>query len=447
MFKERRRKLTQAVSSPILLASGGLASRNYAANQYPFRASSHFLYFVGWSEPDVAALLEGERCTLYYNPPSVEDQVWNGPAPDLEELKERYQLDAVEPLASLRVPPDATFLPVVEAGAQRLLRAWTGRDFELEGRDAALVRAVIELRLRHDSAGQEELRQVCEVTALAHRAAMEVTRPGRYEYEILAELQRVVISHGMSTSFGPIVSRRGEVLHNPHSRGRLESGDMLLVDFGAEAASGWAGDVSRTFPVNGRFTPLQKDLYEAVLEAQQQSIDACQPGTRFRDVHLKAVESLASSLTSIGLLKGSVESLVERGTVALFFNHGIGHLLGLDVHDMEDFGDLAGYAPGRSRSPQFGLSYLRLDRDLEPGMAVTIEPGFYWNPALLEDPRRLGEHLDALNLERIGEARAAVRGIRIEDDVLVTARGPEVLTGQAPKSVADLEAVLNATRR
>lgn len=445
MLRERRRKLTEAVGRPILLASGGLASRNYAANQYPFRASSHFLYFVGWSEPGVAALLEGDRCTLYYTAPPLEDQVWDGPAPALEDLVHRYELDAVKALLDLKVPPDVTFLPVVEAGAQRQLRTWTGRDFEPEGRDSALVDAVIELRLRHDAAAQAELREVCRVTALAHVAAMEATRPGLFEYEVLAELQRVVISHGMSTSFGPIVSRRGEVLHNPHSRGKLESGDLLLCDFGAEAATGWAGDVTRTYPVSGRFSPLQKDLYEAVLQAEQKAIEACRPGVRFRDVHLTAATTLAANLVTLGLLRGSAESLVERGTIALFFNHGIGHLLGLDVHDMEDFGDRAGYAPGRTRSPQFGLSYLRLDRDLEPGMAVTIEPGFYWNPALLEDANRLEPHRDALNFDRIEQARE-VRGIRIEDDVLVTAAGPEVLTSQAPKSVADLERILTRSR-
>ncbi len=441
MYRDRRSKLSQAVKAPILLASGGLASRNYAANQYPFRASSHFLYFVGWSEPDVAALIDGDRCTLYYDTPSVEDQVWNGPAPDLDELRQRYELDAVEPMSALKVAPETTFLPVVEAGAQARLRQRTGRDFEPEGRDSTLIDAIIELRLRHDADAVHELRQVCQVTALAHKRAMEATRPGLYEYEVLAELQKVVISHGMSTSFGPIVSRRGEVLHNPHSRGQLEDGDLLLVDFGAEAATGWAGDVTRTYPVNGRFTPLQKDLYQSVLSAELAAIDQCRPGVSFRDVHLKAATTLAGCLVDIGLLKGSAESLTERGTVALFFNHGIGHLLGLDVHDMEDFGDRAGYAPGRTRSSQFGLSYLRLDRDLEPGMAVTIEPGFYWNPALLEDQQRLEPHRDALNMERIREARV-VRGIRIEDDVLVTAGAPEVLTPGAPKSVADLEETL-----
>src|SRR6185436_4938839 len=179
----------------------------------------------------------------------------------------------------------------------------------------------------------------------------------------------------------------GEVLHNEQHHHLLGERDLLLVDVGAETPSGWAGDVTRTWPVSGRYSPTQRDLYEVVLAAQRTTIAAVRPGVRYRDLHLLAARTLASGLCALGILEGDPAELVADGVVYLLFPHGIGHLLGLDVHDMEDLGDRAGYLAGRSRTPEFGIQYLRLDRDLAPGMAVTIEPGLYIVPAILADPR------------------------------------------------------------
>jgi Xaa-Pro aminopeptidase len=219
----------------------------------------------------------------------------------------------------------------------------------------------------------------------------------------------------------------------------MREGDLLLADVGAETPDGWAGDVTRTWPVGRRFSATQRDAYELVLAANRAATAAVAPGVRYRDVHLTACRVLAEGLVSLGILRGDPDELVADGVHALFFPHGVGHLLGLDVHDMEDLGDRAGYAPGRSRSSQFGLSYLRLDRDLQPGMAVTIEPGFYVVPAILRDPTlsaAAGDRLVRAALERFSD----VRGIRIEDDVLVTETGHDVLTSDIPSSVADVEA-------
>jgi Xaa-Pro aminopeptidase len=213
----------------------------------------------------------------------------------------------------------------------------------------------------------------------------------------------------------------------------------VLADVGAEH-EGWAGDVTRTWPVSGKFSPTQRALYDIVLQAQKEAIDLVRPGTRYRDVHLHASLVLARGLVDEGVLSGDPAGLVERGAHALLFPHGVGHLLGLDVHDMEDLGDRAGYAPGRTRSEQFGLGYLRLDRDLEPGMAVTIEPGLYLVPAILADEKLCGPFVADGTLNRDALARFAdVRGIRIEDDVLCTADGPVVLTKDIPKEAADVE--------
>jgi Xaa-Pro aminopeptidase len=237
----------------------------------------------------------------------------------------------------------------------------------------------------------------------------------------------------MTVAYGSIVTVHGEVLHSQHHHNLLGDSDLLLADVGAETAGGWAGDVTRTWPVSGKYSPTQRDLYDVVLAAQQETIRAVKPGARYRDLHLLASRKLAEGLVALGILTGDPAELVADGVTALLFPHGVGHLLGLDVHDMEDLGDRAGYQPGRARAADFGIKYLRLDRDLAPGMALTIEPGLYIVPAILEDPELSKQSKGRLRRERLA-AFADVRGIRIEDDVLVTATGNEVLTAAIPKT-------------
>ena len=191
---------------------------------------------------------------------------------------------------------------------------------------------------------------------------------------------------GMGLSYEPIVTVRGEVLHNEEHTNLVSPGDLVLADVGAETPEGWAGDVTRVWPASGRFSTTQAELYDVVLEAQQAAIALVRPQVRYRTIHETAARRTLEGLVELGILRGSIDGLFERGAHTLFFPHGVGHLLGLDVHDMEDLGDAAGYAPGRVRSSRFGDRYLRLDRDLVPGMAVTIEPGFYQVPGILEDP-------------------------------------------------------------
>ena len=258
-------------------------------------------------------------------------------------------------------------------------------------------------------------------------------------------MERPLLARDMVTAYPSIVTVHGEILHSRGYDNPIAAGDLLLADVGA-SNRGWAGDVTRTWPVSGRFSPTQRTLYELVLAAQLAAIEAVAPGARYRDLHLAAARVIARGLVDEGILRGEVDGLVERGAHALFFVHGLGHLIGLDVHDMEDLGDRAGYAPGRQRSTQFGLSFLRLDRDLQPGMAVTIEPGFYQIPALLAPGSAQTKAFDDDgSLDRDALAKFAdVRGIRIEDDVLVTAEGPEVLTAALEKQPDDIEALVGS---
>jgi len=250
-------------------------------------------------------------------------------------------------------------------------------------------------------------------------------------------MEQHIASEGCVSAYPPIVTTRGQVLHNHDSSRRTAKGDLLLADVGAETPAGWAGDITRTWPVSGRWSPAQSEIYAVVLSAHAAAIATVKPGVRFRDVHLAAARAITRGLVDLDLLRGDPEELTAGGAHALFFPHGVGHLLGLDVHDMEDLGDAAGYPAGRTRAAQFGLHALRLDRELQAGMVVTIEPGFYQVPALLGDAEALGLPVTALNKETIARF-PDVKGIRIEDDVLVTEQNCEILTEGLPR---DLESV------
>ena len=305
-----------------------------------------------------------------------------------------------------------------------------------------LAKTIISLRLTHDEAALTQLRKAAAVTVEAHKAGMAATPKTKLEAEVRAAMEGVIIAHNMTTSYTSIVTVHGEVLHNEQYHHPLQPGDLLLADVGAETEMGWAGDVTRTWPVSGKFSSTQRDIYNVVLSAHDACIARIHPGVEYGEIHLLAATVIAEGLVELGILQGNPQDLVEMDAHALFFPHGIGHLLGLDVHDMEDLGDLAGYEEGRSRSDRFGLGYLRLNRPLRPGMLVTIEPGFYQVPAILNDTNIRSKYQNVVNWQRLSEF-ADVRGIRIEDDVLVTAVGSEVLTGALPNDADTIENLVN----
>jgi Xaa-Pro aminopeptidase len=449
-FRRRRRSLLGALDTPALLAAGLPPSRNFRANPYPFRASSHFLYLVGQPLEGAALLLDDDRATLFAHPPDPEDALWHGPRPELAILRDQLGLGAARPLGEL---PDvvkglgAATLPPEDASTATWLSELLGRPVSpstgdaLEGADAKLADAMIGLRLTHDEGAVAQLRHAASVSAEAHIAGMKATRVGGTEHDAAAAMVAVLRREGLEDAYGPIVTVHGEILHSHSHDNPTGAGDLLLADVGGETPEGWAADITRTWPVSGKFTKSQRAIYDVVLEAQLACIEAAKPGRRYRDVHETAKRRIVEGLVELGIFRGEVDGLLERGAAAIFFPHGIGHLLGLDVHDMEDLGDRAGYAPGRERSSRFGDAYLRLDRDLEPGMAVTIEPGFYQVPGILGDEALVGAVGDDLRRDVL-EQYADVRGIRIEDDVLVTEGGNEVLTSGVPKRADEIEALM-----
>ncbi len=448
-FAARRVRLAAALGdAPALFAAGAARPRNYLANAYPYRASSHFLYLFGLPVRDAWALWDGRAWTVYVPVPDLDAAVWEGPQPGVAELAAALGCDARpvgELAAALMRRPTATIAaPDLETCAEqgRLLSRPIRRG-RFEAIDVPLVDAMIAQRLVHDEAAVLELRVAAAATAAAHEAGMKATRPGMRESVVRAAMEAELCARGMTMAYGSIVTVHGEVLHNEQHHNVLDARDLLLADVGAETATGWAGDVTRVWPVSGHYSKTQADLYDVVLRAQQATIKAVKPGARYLDLHNLAARQMAEGLVGLGILRGDPAELCADGVMALLFPHGVGHLLGLDVHDMEDLGDRAGYAPGRTRAGEFGVKFLRLDRDLTAGMAVTIEPGLYLIPALLGNAdlaarAKVGDRLDRRRLAQFDD----VRGIRIEDDVLVTAAGHEVLSAAIPKARDAVETVM-----
>jgi Xaa-Pro aminopeptidase len=444
-LRNRRQQLAELIDLPVILWSGCSSPRNFPANTFPFRASSHFLYFAGIPLEQAAIRLEAGKLALFMDDAQPDSALWHGETPTRAEIAEMIGADAAFPMAELEAVERAATIAVQDATTALLQSQVLKRPVPPanapQGIDLDLARAIASLRLTHDAGALAELRQAAAVTVQAHTAGMAATPNAQTEAEVRAAMEHVIIAHNMTCAYPGIVTVHGEVLHNEQYHHPLQPGDLLLADVGAETAMGWASDVTRTWPVCGKFSPTQRDLYNVVLAAHDTCIAKTRPGVDYRDIHLLAAAVIAEGLVDLGILRGQPEDLVEMDAHALFFPHGVGHLLGLDVHDMEDLGDLAGYEAGRVRSDRFGLNYLRLNRPLRPGMLVTIEPGFYQVPAILNDPERRAKYQDVVNWECLAQF-ADVRGIRIEDDVFVTEAGSEVLTAALPTAADQIEQLI-----
>lgn len=441
---ERRSRLMQKLGRPVLLMGNGPLPRNLPMNTLPFRQDSNLLYFTGCDLPNAAALITESECTLFLPLPAADDALWHGLLPDAQDLKAHFGVDAVLEAAELvpacsRLDNLAT-LAISDPIRNAVTETITGQalQFGKVHGDLDLVDAIIEMRRIKSPLEAQAHRDAARITTRAHCAAMGATRVGGHEREIAALFDGVLAANGCVNGYHSIVTVRGEILHNPSYNNPLQDGDLLLLDGGAELPSGYGADVTRTWPVNGRFSPRQRAAYSAVLEAQKESISLCRKGVRYRDVHLASSKILAQFLVDEGLLRCSAAEAFETGAHALFFPHGVGHFLGLDVHDLEQFGDRPAYPKDRSRDAQFGLSYLRLDMTLEPGHLVTVEPGFYVVDAILDDPAMQDAHKGRLNMEAL-DAWRGFGGIRIEDDILVGPDEPENLTAGAPRELEAIE--------
>ncbi|NER34411.1 MAG: aminopeptidase P family protein [Oscillatoria sp. SIO1A7] len=441
-LRQRRENLAGSIDMPVILWSGKRKERN-AGSPFPFRASSHFLYFAGLPLEDAAIRLEGGKLELYMDDPNPKGILWHGEMPSRDQIARAIGADAAFPKQELqeRSPLESTAtIPLQDRAVVWEQNQILNRERPTE-LDRDLAKAIAAIRLCHDDAALAELLQAAACTVQAHYAGMVSTRNANTEAMVRGAMEGVIIANNMQCAYNSIVTVRGEVLHNDIHHHPLKSGDLLLADVGAETQSGWAADVTRTWPVSGKLSPTQREIYNLVLAAQKTCIAKVRAGVEYRDIHLLACRTIAEGLVALGILRGNPEDLVEMDAHALFFPHGVGHLLGLDVHDMEDLGDIAGYEESRVRSDRFGLCFLRLDRPLRPRMLVTIEPGFYQVPAILNDRANREKYQEVVNWDLLAKF-ADVRGIRIEDDVLVTEAGSEVLTAALPKEPNDIEQLL-----
>jgi Xaa-Pro aminopeptidase len=457
VYRQRRNRIREAVGGGAILWLGHvLQGRNYAANPYPFRQNSNFLYFVGLDEPDLAVLSypEKDNDVLFSMPTTIDDIVWSGGAPSRIDLARQAGIDTVEDISRLGVY-------LTQASMTQGLKVHYAPPFQATtlfriaellvidpaeapaGASKELIQAAAQQRSIKSDIEIAEIEDALEVTGRMHRACMAAAQPGAHERELAGMIQGIALSSGRQQSYSPIVTVRGEILHNNFYVNRLERGQLLLNDSGAESPRYYASDITRTCPVGGRFSSEQAEVYETVLRAQLAAIEAIRPGLTYREIHLLAAKILVEGLTSIGVMTGNAEDAAAAGAHALFFPHGLGHMLGLDVHDMEDLGDVVGYARGEKRSSQFGLNFLRLARSLEPGYVLTVEPGIYFIPALMDRWEQEKQHPDFIDYDRLRRFRN-FGGIRIEDDVLVTETGARVLGPGIPKSIPEVEAAMRA---
>ncbi len=455
-YQARRAELRSRLGSGQLFFPGNpLIPRNYPANVYAFRQNSQLLHLCGISRPGIALVLsvEGGKDLLFGPPEDVDDIVWHGPQTKLEDEAAAAGIDEVHDIAELGPylcgakarGETVRYLPPYHERVLTWMSRVLGESGETvrHGTCTALAKAVAEQRLIKSAAEVAEMEEALEITRAMHLEAMRVARPGIPESEVAAAIQRVALARDRSQAYLPIVTVRGEVLHNNRYDNILTDGDLLLNDSGAESARHYASDITRTFPVSGRFDDRQRSVYEVCLRAQLECIDKIAPGVSYREVHLHGCRVITEGLAEIGLMTEEARfkpaEAVADGAHALFFPHGMGHAIGLDVHDMEDLGDVVGYGGEGLRSEQFGLNFLRFARLLEPGHVVTVEPGIYFIPALIDRWGAEKRHARWIDYDSL-RSWSDLGGIRIEDDVLCTEEGARVLGPAIPKSVEEIEA-------
>lgn len=448
IYQARRRQLATALANQgLLLIMGNTESpMNYEDNTYPFRQDSNFLYFCGINRPGMALLLDtasGES-TLYADDLSLDYQVWMGEQPNGKTWADRAGIEHWAPFSDLRARLAAAkelhYLPAYRADRQLLLAEYlaTSPSAIASGASAALIRAVISLRSYKDALEVAEIEAALSVSARMYTRALELCVPGETELRIAGELEGIAIAGGGRLAYPAIISVDGHILHNHSHHNTLQAGQLLLLDTGAASPMQYASDITRTFPVSRSFSQQQQEIYSLVLESQQAAIDMLRPGITYREVHLATALHLCRGLVDLGLMQGDPAEAVAAGAHALFFPHGLGHMMGLDVHDMEDLGEnWVGYAPDQERSSQFGLRSLRLARTLEPGFVLTVEPGLYFIPILIDRWQSEGLHKSFIRYEALNQWRN-FGGIRIEDNILITEENCRILGESIPKNIETL---------
>jgi len=447
VYSNRRKALMQAMGHGLLFFPGAIEQPfNYKANTYPFRQDSTFLYYFGFSQPELAGLINADTgvSILYGHDADIEEVIWMGPQPSMAErarligTEQHAEIDTmIEVLKGKKVH----YLPPYHADRILYLAQVLGKSVEeiQSEHSMPLVHAVIYQRAHKAPEEITQMEEALAITAAMHAQLRKSVAPGKFEAHLRGIAEGIAFANQGRLSYGAICTVQGQTLHNNEYHRMLKEGDMLLCDIGAENPMGYAGDITRMYPVSKTFSMQQAEIYDLVLKAETESIKAVKPGVKYLDVHLGAARIITEGLQQIGLMKGDIDEAVAAGAHALFFPHGLGHMIGLDVHDMENLGENnIGYDETVQRSTQFGTAYLRLARSLETGFVLTVEPGIYFIPELIDLWKSEGKFKEFILYEKLGPYRDFT-GIRIEDNVLVTKNGYRVLGIPIPKVRREVE--------
>ncbi|UBM63467.1 aminopeptidase P family protein [Candidatus Sulfidibacterium hydrothermale] len=459
VYTRRREQLKKELQSGVALFLGNVdAAFNYPANQYHFRQDSNFSYFFGLDNPGFAGVVDVDNNNDYIfgNDVDIDDIIWMGKQPLVKDLAAQVGVEQSFPYSelagwiskALKEGRKVHFLPPYRGETIIELSALLGIP-NAEVKAAAsveLIKTVVKLREIKDDLEIAEIEKALLTAYYMHTTAMKMAMPGMVEQDIAGTIEGISLAMTGPVSFPIILSVDGQTLHNHSHHNTLKEGRMMVTDAGSETALHYASDITRTVPVGGKFNTRQAEIYQIVLDANLNAIDAIKPGVPYRDIHFLAARTIVDGLKAAGLMKGDTEAAVQAGAHTLFMPHGLGHMMGLDVHDMEGLGeDYVGYDDTIRRSTEFGTAYLRLAKALKPGFVLTVEPGIYFIPDLIDKFRTEGKFLDFVNYDKL-ESYKDFGGIRIEDDVLVTDEGKRVLGKPIPKTIADVEKTMAEPR-
>lgn len=454
VYVKRRACLQGMIKSGLGLFTGSIeAPMNYPGNPYHFRQDSDFLYYFGIDLPGFIGLMDFNtgKDWIFGNDADMDDIVWMGPQPTVSDLALKCGVVNTAPLAKLEsIIKEAVskkrrihFLPPYR-GETKITLGKLLRENPCQMKTFAsteLIKAVVAMRSIKEQAEVDEIEKALKVAYDMHVTAMKMCKPGVKEQEIFGTIEGIAYTEGAGPAFPVILSINGQTLHNHNHGNVLQKGRMMVNDSGAESRLHYSSDITRTTPVGGKFSQKQKEIYEIVLKANTESIEATRPGLSNLNLHLNACRIIASSLKELRLMKGDVDEAVAAGAHALFMPHGLGHMMGLDVHDMEALGeDYIGYNEKVRRSDQFGLAFLRFALPYKPGHVFTVEPGCYFIPELIDLWKSEGKFTEFINYDKLATWRD-FGGVRIEDDVLITEKGHKLLGKPIPKTISEVEAI------
>lgn len=450
-YVQRRALLKQKMGSGVILFLGNdEQGLNYEDNTFRYRQDSTFLYYFGLSFAGLSAIIDvdEDREIIFGDELTIDHIVWMGTQPTLQEKAAAVGIAETRPAAELATYLHHVvqkgemihYLPPYRAEHKLKLMDWLGIPPARQEGSVPLIKAIVSQRNYKSEEEIAEIEKACNVTADMHITAMKVIRPGMYEYEVVAEMNRIAEMNNCELSFATIATINGQTLHNHYHGNRIKSGDLFLIDAGAELPSGYCGDMSSTVPADKTFTARQRAVYEIQNHMHLASVQALRPGIPYMDVYDLSAQVMVEGLKDLGLMKGNAEDAVREGAHALFYPHGLGHMMGLDVHDMENFGELwVGYN-GQPKSTQFGRKSQRLAIPLEPGFVHTVEPGIYFIPELIDLWRGQHKFTDFINYDEVEKYRN-FGGIRNEEDYLITETGARRLGKKIPLTPEEVEAL------